>query len=143
VVLSLLKRFSSYFSLEMVLVAEEVLVTVLPGEIGEVKRMLWRFPAGKLTMPRRSGGFLKIFLTGPRLLLLCSGSSSALSLSPQSSSGDLDNGDRVVVPLDKGHGEHPWSSPGVVTGGGKDDPFLSGDVLGSISPTPVVLRRPD
>ena len=52
-------------------------------------------------------GILKNPLTGPRWPLLCSGSSSALSLSPQSSSGDLDNGDRVVVPLDKGHGEHP------------------------------------
>ena len=41
-------------------------------------------------------------------------------------------GDRVVVPLDGGHG--------VVAGGGKGDPLLGGDVL--VSPTPAVLRRP-
>ena len=68
--------------------------------------------------------------------------SLALSLPPQLSCGGLDDGGSIVVPLDGGQGDRPGQVLGMVAGSGEDDPLLSGDVLLSISPTPVVLRRP-
>ena len=78
--------------------------------------------------------------------------SSYLSLPPQSFCSGLDEGDSVAVPLDGGHGNPIGQVPGVVAGGGGDDPplggsvgedepLLSGSVLLSIPPTPVVLQQ--
>ena len=65
-----------------------------------------------------------------------------LSLPPQPSLGGLDDSDSVVVPLDGGHTDRLGQVLGVVAGGSKDDPLLSGDVPVCIIPIPVVSRRP-
>ena len=74
------------------------------------------------------------------LVVMC----PSLSLPPQSSCGGLDEGDNIVdvVPLDGGHGDHLDQVLGMVAGGGKDYPLLSGDVLVYISPTTVASRWP-
>ena len=50
--------------------------------------------------------------------------SSSLSLLPQSSYGSLDGGDSVIVPLDRGHGDHPGQVLGVLLVAARMIPFL-------------------
>ena len=69
---------------------------------------------------------------------LLSGDSSFLSLPPQSSFRQPCGGDRVVVPLDGGHGDRSGPVLDLVAGGGNDDPPPSSVVL--ISPTPAISQ---
>ena len=63
----------------------------------------------------------------------------ATANSPVKSCSSLDGSGSVVVHLEGGHGDLPGQVPGVVAGGGGDDPPLGGRVLPSISPTPALL----
>ena len=81
-------------------------------------------------------------LVAARMIYLLVVLSLYLSLPPQSSLSSLDDGDSVVVPLDGGHTDRLGQVLGVVAGGSKDDPLLSGDVPVCIIPIPVVSMWP-
>ena len=57
---------------------------------------------------------------------------------PNCPSDSLGGGDRVVVPLDGGHGDRSGPVLDLVAGGGNDDPPPSSVVL--ISPTPAISQ---
>ena len=51
---------------------------------------------------------------------------------PSRACGGLDGVGSVVAPQDGGHGNRPSEVLGIVAGGGKDGPLLSGDVVSSL-----------